>query len=645
MSDSSLDEKTRKCPACRSTISILAATCKFCGRNVPPPMTDIRRLTASELEGSPANAAADPVKELGSFARDLTVAASKGQMTRQRTREREVSDIIEFLVKKKEAALLLLGGEGAGKTSLVESVALELATGKSPKTPESPRIVQIEVGAVRGSNPGIIDRLGTLSRVSARMPEVVVFIDDILPLLQTVHVQGSPQQILCSMFENHDRRCIAAITPEQYAAARDISTALLDAFELYRVEPLDPKATLEILQEQRPLFEKQYEVRIGTKALAAAVDLTREFMPKQCFPGKAIEVMKHACNRYKRKCVMRETYPKEWQDEVSMKQLGDKVDVHDVKRTVAEITSIDIDKAEAQLWKQKLAERLSRHVFGQDAALKDIADAVAQVKVRFRTPGRPAGVFLFGGPCGVGKVHTAKVLAQKLLGSQEDLAVLDMAEYAGPDGMRKLFGFVPGGGGNIEEGILACVVRDTPLAIVVLEDINKAHKHVVEALVPLLATGVVRDASGQALSLTRCLVIMTVDGLPASGPLTKDALIASLLPVLPRDLLERLDLIVPFETLDSDNARRIVQRALEDFYEELRPLAIRMRVTDAAYRLVLSEGYDRNQGVAGIPALLEQAVFQPIRKGMATGTIAKGCGIEIAEEQGKVVVKTAETPA
>ena len=636
--DESHHERTRNCPACRSAISVWATTCRFCGRDVPRPFTEVRRLSARELAGEPV-AATDGVAELGPLVRDLTLAARKGEITPVYGRDREVSDVVGLLAQEAQPPLLLVGFPGVGKTALIEAVALELVRDAHNPDRARWRIVQIELASMKDHRIGLTDRLSALSRLGAQMRHLVVFIDDVFSVAQGTHVHGSPERALCSMIKNRDIRCIGTMTPAQYETSLDVHGAVFERFEVYRVEPLDEKATKSLLQREQARLEGQYGVRISDKAISAAVELAREFIPHQYFPGKALEVLKHACNRYKRKCIMAQTYPAEWQDDASMRQLGDKVRPHDVKRAISEITSIDIDAAEVDFWKQKLAQRLGRYVFGQEPALREIAAAVAQVRLRFRTPGRPAGALLFGGPTGVGKVHTARVLARQLLGNCDDLAILDMAEYADADGVEKLFGFVVGKGGSLERGALACVIRDTPFAIVVLEGIERAHPDVVEALAPVIATGACRDAQGHELSLTKCLLILTLDCPPSERLFSAESLKGMLSSRSPRELVERMDSIVPFQQLAVNDIRDIAQRTLEEFYEELSPRGIRMRVHEAVYKLLAAKGYDQQHGVANLPILLEQAIVHPIREVLAAGGLPNGGQIELAVEKDGVVVK------
>jgi len=255
----------------------------------------------------------------------------------------------------------------------------------------------------------------------------------------------------------------------------------------------------------------------------------------------------------------------------------------------------------------------------------------------FGRSGRPAGVVLLAGPLGTGKMHAIRCLTYQLLGSDEDLTVFDMANYTEPEAVARLFGVTSEQEGDVTRGELARA-RNAPFAIVAFDGIERAPNSFFEILDRLLSSGSFKDSQGHEIGLRNCLIVLSLNGQPSSE---SSVLREYLLKEVPREVLDRCDAIVSFRTLESSDVRLIVRRGLEELYRTLKPRGITLRVDNSAYDLIMTQGYSLQKGVTGLQEILERLVAKPASDLIEAGKIQSGGALEIAEQDGCVVVRVA----
>lgn len=632
MAVNSRDLTIRHCPACHSLIEVSSVVCRFCGRNVPPLLAAARQ----ETEGGERHEEGPPlVNEFNVFVRDLCAAAREGGLEPTLCREAEVEQLLRLIRGEERESALIVGPDGVGKTNLVYGAATALAVGGVHHDPTRRLLIQLYSEILEGHHERIPLRLKSLAHLLGHRRDLVIFLDDFGPLLRAGinEVHGAGQ--LLELVESGQMRCVGTLTDEVYEELEASASRWLRRFTVIRLTPPDAATTLRILTGLQGFIERRYEVPVSRQALAAAVDLSQAYLPREVFPGKAVEVLRQACGRYRRKIAMREDCPPEWLDDATMNLLGVKVGAHDVKRVVGELTAMDIGAAEAERWERKVEERLNRHVLSQKSAMKTIAAAVTRMRLDYGAHGRSAGVMLFSGPKGVGKLHTARVLARNLLGGLDDFVYFNMAEYSGRNGTERFFGTIPEGGGDIESGVFTHAVRDTPLAVVAFGGIEAAHPGFIYELLRGLKTGVIRDNRGQELSLRNCLMILTLN---TSKPV-EDGLADAFGPGLGKLLQDAVPVSASFAPLTPDAVHLILQHAMQEFYGELRPLEVHLRVQGRAYELLSSVCHSSDRGLEDLGGRLGREVFEPIRQLVQTSQPVAGRTFDVLADGDRIRIE------
>ena len=644
-------EKTRLCPACRTPISFLATRCRHCGQKVDRPRDDGRKLTITSLGGDPDNRQAP----LGIT--DLSAAARAGELAAPHARDEELAALLKMAPKRGRKNVLVVGHRGVGKAQLMHGAALALAKEDEARQRQSQKVpaalakkpspehslLEVNVAILQIGTLNVIDTAMSLIDLSKKETGLLLFVNGIRPLLAADPTEPSAESVLGTAIKDNEVPCIGTLTVQEYDEVFEAEPLLAGNFEVLRIEPMSEKDTLEILKARRPSLEKRYDAHISDRALKSAVGLTQRYMPDRYLPGKAVEVLDRACELYKLKVIAQSNYPAEWLDEASMR-LGNEVGADHVRRAIAEITAIDIDAAEEELWARRLEERLKRFVVGQDAAIAQIAAAMSHIRTQLDEQGHPAGTLLFAGPCGVGKFHMVKALTYNLLGSYDHLTVFDMARYADVNAVTNLFGSTPWKSGNVEAGVLAPAVRSAPFAVVVFYSIEEAHPSFFDALLPILATGSLSDGSGNRADFSKCLFVLTSNCPPPESydSHSPESLRAVLLRQVPREVVDRFDALVPFRLLDFADACSVVRLAIRDFCQRLKAQQIGINAQNAACEFIAKQGFSPENGVATLQQAVECLILGPISEMMAAKQIQSGDTAEVTVQDGQIVVRVAE---
>jgi ATP-dependent Clp protease ATP-binding subunit ClpA len=309
------------------------------------------------------------------------------------------------------------------------------------------------------------------------------------------------------------------------------------------------------------------------------------------------------------------------------------VSPHDVKRVVMEITSIDIDTKDAEVWRDQLASRMSSFVFGQQSGIKRLAGAITAAKKDFGAKQRPLASLLIAGPRGVGKLHACRVLAQQLYGEQNAAHVFDMAEYVGEGGTATLLGAAQSASELTETPSISTEVRSGEFSICVFEGIQNADPSFFDALLPILSTGVLRDEHRKQVNLHRCIIVMTLDEQEdgAQAPLTER---------IPGDVLPLLDGVIHFESLSPETVRKMIRRRLEEFHALLKPHGVGLRIQDAAFTLLEQSCFAPDTGADLMPERMETLVLGPLRGIAQAQGLKPGLSFDIVAGEAGIAVTT-----
>jgi ATP-dependent Clp protease ATP-binding subunit ClpC len=604
----------------------------------------------------PGPAVAPPgTPTLDRFGRDLTALARKGEIGPIIGRRREILAVLQTLARSSKNNPVLVGEAGVGKTAVVEAIAIRAAEGKDPAVLAGKRIVELSVGALLGGTEyrgAFEERVQGVIAEARDHPEVIVFIDELHTLVGAGRVgQGGldAANLLKPALARGDLRCIGATTLEEYRRFIESDSALERRFEKVLVEEPDRDETLEILRGLRPRLERHHGVTLPDESLAAALDLSVRFEPDRKLPDKAIDLVDKAAARTRLPTLslVRPPLAPALADEAPP------VTPVIVARVLAEKRRLPLDLVtdtlDSGMGSRLLALEgfLRERVLGQEEA---IARVSRRLRLAFASPrGRrgPAAVLLFLGPSGVGKTETARLLAEHLFGSASGMIRIDMSELMEEHSVSKLIGSPPGYVGHDEEGQLTGAIRSKPHALLLLDEVEKAHPRVLDVFLQLFDEGRLTDAKGRLADGRQLVVVMTsnlgtVGGRPApgfirQGPNDSGPPAPDLRGVFRLELLNRIDEIITFRELDPDDVEMIVGRALAELTSAVeRRHGVRVRVTPEAARFAAQQTTLASPGARGARRTVERLVNGPLSALVLTGKLTRHTVWAVVYDEGGI---------
>ncbi len=594
---------------------------------------------------------------LAQFGADLTQLARDGKVDPVIGRDREIDRVIQILSRRKKNNPILIGEAGVGKSAIVEGLALRIARGEVPATIAGKRIFSLDVSALvagtkfRGE---FEERMQQLLDLLRRSRDTIVFIDEIHTIVGAGSTQGSldTANILKPALARGELQTIGATTLDEYRTDIESDTALERRFQRVLVEPTTPEQTLGILRRIAPDYERHHRVRYSDEALRACVELTGRYVTGRCFPDKAIDALDEAGSRahLQRNAA---TVPVE---------IGEGL----VRRVVSDMTGIPAERVsedEASRLRS-LRDHLARRVVGQQEAVERIARTIRRSRAGLQDENRPIGVFLFVGPTGVGKTLLAKEVSKWLFDEHRGLIRIDMSEYAEKHNVARLIGPPPGYVGYGEGGQLTEAVRRQPYAVVLLDEIEKAHPEVFNTLLQLFDEGRLTDGSGRTVDFRNTILIMTSNvgsrevarkplrvgyATPSKGaaPDTvpdgeyRRALEQAFAP----EFRNRIDDIVIFRTLDAGDVVRIIDLELQGLFTRTGRLGYKIKVTEGAKRRLASMGYEARYGVRSLRRTLAEQVEEPLSTLILDGKLRTGDTVVVESDRSRGIRLRVDRPA
>ena len=580
---------------------------------------------------------------LDRFGRDLTALARKGELGPIIGRRREILAVLQALARSSKNNPVLVGEAGVGKTAIVEAIAVRAAEGKDPSVLGGKRIVELSVGALLGGTEyrgAFEERVQGVIAETRAHPEIIVFIDELHALVGAGRVgQGGldAANLLKPPLARGELRCIGATTIEEYHRFVESDPALERRFEKVLVEEPDRDETLEILRGLRPGLERHHGVSLPDETLAAAVDLSVRFETDRKLPDKAIDLVDKAAARTRLPTLslLRPTGAREG----GVAPEAPPVTPVIVARVLAEKRRLPLDivteTLDTGIGSRLLALEgfLRERVLGQEEA---IARVSRRLRLAFASPqGRrgPMAVLLFLGPSGVGKTETARLLAEHVFGSASGMIRIDMSELMEEHSVSKLIGSPPGYVGHEDEGQLTGAIRTKPHALLLLDEVEKAHPRVLDLFLQLFDEGRLTDSKGRLADGRHLVVVMTSNlgaaarpapGFVPPGPNDSHVGAPDLRGVFRLELVNRIDEIVSFRALDADDVEMIVGRALAELTSAVeRRHGVRVRVMPEAARFAAQQAALAAPGARGARRTVERLVNGPLSALVLTGKLTR----------------------
>ncbi|MBM3322428.1 ATP-dependent Clp protease ATP-binding subunit [candidate division WOR-3 bacterium] len=666
------------------------------------------RLLGGE-KGAERGKARTKTPALDYFSRDLTQLAREDKLDPIIGREKEIERVIQILARRKKNNPVLIGEAGVGKTAIVEGLAQRIVAGRIPSVLRSRRVLALDMAAIvagtkyRGQ---FEERLKSILNEIQHQGDIIVFIDELHTLVGAGAAEGAidASSILKPALARGELQAIGATTLEEYRRYIEKHSALERRFQKILVEAPGAEETVEILKGLKEKYELHHNVSYADEAIHAAAYLADRYITDRFLPDKAIDVIDEAGSRVKlmrpvinpeldelerklerttkskEEAVRRQEFEKaaEFRDE--QKRLTDYlkrkrkewekkgsfpvVSEEDVAYVVSSWTGIPLAKLEERESSRllRMEDEVRLRIVGQDHAISAIAKAIRRSRAGVKDPRRPIGSFIFLGPTGVGKTELARVLARFMFGDEDALIRFDMSEYMEKFNISRLIGAPPGYVGYEEGGQLTEKVRRKQYAVVLFDEIEKAHPDVFNILLQMLDDGQVTDSLGRKVNFKNTVIIMTsniasveIRGMggfgfgSTSSEATYDSMKEKVMTEVKRffrpEFLNRLDEVIVFRSLDRRQMEAIVEIQLRDMADRLRDKRLTIELTPPAKDLLVQEGFDPQFGARPIKRALRRLLEDPLAEELLRGRFRENSAVMVDRDGDKLIFVQADTAA
>lgn len=650
-------------------------------------------------EGTPA---------LDQFSRDLTELARAGKLDPVVGRETEIDRVIQILSRRSKNNPCLIGEPGVGKTAIVEGIAERIAGGMVPDTVLGKRVVSLDLsGIVAGSKyrGEFEERIKKVLAEVAKAGNVLLFIDEIHTIIGAGGAEGAidASNILKPALARGEVQVIGATTIEEYRKYIEKDAALERRFQPVVVEEPTEEEAISILKGLRGQYESHHHVTITDEAVEAAVRLSARYINDRFLPDKAIDLMDEAAAKVRLHVggdpkeaaelrreiaelqetleealsggdleTARESQAKRQELEEKLEKLNTKakqggrrhhqtVGEDEIADVVSGWTKIPVKKlteGEAARLK-KLEATLHKRVIGQEEAVSAVAKAVRRGRVGLKDPKRPIGSFLFLGPTGVGKTEISKALAEAVFGQEQAMIRVDMSEYMEKHSVSKMIGSPPGYVGHEDGGQLSEKVRRNPYAVILFDEIEKAHPDVFNILLQVLDDGHITDSQGRKVDFKNTIIIMTSNAGAqaivepkklgfASGndekqnyERMKGSVMEEVRRIFKPEFLNRIDETIVFRALNKDDMKQIVGLMTKELAKRCETqLGITLVVRDAAKQYIVDKAYDPKYGARPLRRKIQDEIEDPLAEKLLDGSIRRGDEVIVTTKKNAIFLES-----
>ncbi|MBX3182046.1 MAG: ATP-dependent Clp protease ATP-binding subunit ClpA [Polyangiaceae bacterium] len=585
-------------------------------------------------DGGPGEQA--PGRALDKYAVNLTEKAREGDVEPLIGREKEIRRAVQVLARRRKNNPLFVGDAGVGKTALVEGLAARMAADDLPEPLRGSSVWALDMGALLAGTKfrgDFEERIKAVLKELGAIKDAILFVDELHTVVGAGATSGGTidaSNLLKPALSSGKLRCIGATTFEEYRSHLERDRALARRFQ--KIEVLEPSEaeTVQILKGLQPRYEEFHQVSYEEEALIAAARLAQRHLHDRKLPDKAIDLMDEA-----------------GADAKLEEGAGAVVNVARIEEVVARMAQIPPRQVSAndRSALKDLEAELGRAVFGQERALREVATAIKLARAGLRPPNKPIGSYLFTGPTGVGKTEVAKTLA-RVMGIE--LIRFDMSEYMERHTVSRLIGAPPGYVGYDRGGLLTEAIAKTPHAVLLLDEIEKAHPDVFNVLLQVMDNGRLTDNNGKQSDFSNVILIMTSNvgaadlarrKLGFGQAETRGDGDHAFKNTFSPEFRNRLDARIAFDPLSPEVMGHIVDKFVLELKEQLGERAVTLSLTAAARDYFAEKGYDRDFGARPLGRVLQDEIKSRLGDELLFGELAEGGHVEVDVEGGEVKLR------
>ncbi|MEK6727672.1 MAG: ATP-dependent Clp protease ATP-binding subunit [Candidatus Omnitrophota bacterium] len=669
--------------------------------------SEVMELLGSALPGAPGGQQAKTkTPALDAFGRDLTALAKENKLDPVINRVQEIERVIQILSRRTKNNPVLLGEAGVGKTAIVEGLAQGIISGNVPETLRGKRIVVLDLALMvagtkyRGQ---FEERIKAVMEEIKRSQDVIIFIDELHTLVGAGAAEGAidASNIMKPALSRGEMQCIGATTMDEYRKYIEKDAALERRFQTIMVEPPSVGQAVEILKGLREKYEAHHKVAFRDDALEAAAKLSDRYISGRFLPDKAIDLIDEAGSRARLNVLIvppeikkleakveslrkeKETFIKSQdfekaaslrdQERIARQELEQlnkewsqakdkmrpEVTEEEIAKIVAQWTGVPIFRLEEKESEKlmKIEDELHKRVVGQNEPIEAIAHAVRRSRAGIKDPKRPIGSFVFLGPTGVGKTLLARALAEFMFGDEDALLQLDMSEYMEKFNVSRLIGAPPGYVGYEEGGQLTEKVRRRPYAVILLDEIEKAHPDVFNLLLQVFEEGRLTDSFGRKVDFKNTIIIMTsnvgAELIRKTGSLgfktqkeeisyqdMKDKLLEEVKRTFKPEFLNRIDDIIVFRQLVKEDLERIIGIEIGFVASRLKEQNITLEVSLEAKGLLIEKGFDPVFGARPLKRTIQRFLEDPLAQEIISKKVKEGTTVKVTCKNQELVFES-----
>lgn len=636
---------------------------------------------------------------------DLTDLAQQGKLDPVIGRQKELDMVLQILSRRTKNNPCLIGEAGVGKTAIAEALAQKIVTGEVPEDLQNKRVLSLDLTLLVAGTKyrgDFEERIKHVINEVINAGNIILFIDEIHNIMGIGAAEGAVDaaNILKPELARGKIQLIGATTIDEYKKNIEKDSALERRFQSVMVKEPSSEETVEIIKGIRRKYEEHHRIIITDEAIETAVSLSERYINDRYLPDKAIDLIDEAAamvriNKVKKNEIdFLESKLNELKDnkeeavkkqdfetaaDLRNRELSLEAQVaearksrmskpramyilrEDIQKIIAQKTGIDISDISSEESKKlkNLENKLNHRVIGQESAIAAVVSAVKRGRLGLKDPRRPVGTFLFLGPTGVGKTELSKALARELFGKDDAMIRFDMSEFIDKNSTSKLIGSPPGYVGYEEGGQLTEKIRRKPYSLILFDEIEKAHRDVLNILLQIMDDGVLTDSSGRKVNFSNTIVIMTSNvgakeisdmrnvGFFNSAADEKEAnfkkfMKAKLRENFTPEFLNRIDEIAIFGRLKEEHIKKIAENEILKLKNRLNSMEISAEFTSDVVEKIASESYDNNYGARPLRRTVQNVLEDKIADKMLSGEINRGDDILCRTEKNEVIFDKAD---